>query len=1228
MKNGTLRFIPLQSDLCLNKQKVDISDFKGWQKCNAPVYGDCLSPLYKKNENHHDIYIGNDTYDFSEGKLYKNGTEVLSGAGSNKIKKTKFARQDITSVSVKSDSSDFIACKETGSTSFDVIFNNDVHSYTINNAQRIVKTKCFGDSSFGGCIALYLHANGKYGYFVAWQYNETMYTSYGEYSPTLFDWEITSPLIQVAYKSGIGYIVSIFNNSGANITETQVKNFVIANSTIYDNVTFNSDLSVVRYNTIANPCNMRANVTNREIHGVYSYGQDDPPTPPSFYYKIQQEIEFSWEGNFPLTSISLVGNNGAIDTLTVTQTENTRKNIKTRITYEGVYVDANTGFTTPTYVIERYGASAWETVATGSGTYVGQGMFGHIGRFYKVPDATVSPVKIVYSYISNSVPDDPTSAGEDIAWSAMATINEGVTVYSNYAVNFPYDNQRSPVFPLSSPTDTIFSGIFDAEGSTVSCFVPIGNPSFILGGESNGEIDIAYGIGQNYYNWSMSSPYTFYKYTKEVFTNPSLKDCDCILDDGRCYCVTPLVPSTDTPIPMKMLSLAGTPTSFDTTSRKITYTSIATFNISYEVTNNIYPKYYSGMSMSLQDKYLRIIYKFKADFRDENEIFFLVDSADIVTAEGKNVYLYPGVVQESDTNIQGACVNWWTNGGAYGDTHFRLLFNNNIISNIACYEKADFIGTILADWFTIDPDFNISWGTDRLVYKDNTGNVWLVQFTDTPEWEYRVVENRYIVLNTTNYFNCYDTYTGLKRHWASDYNNRIMYGYGFSQYSVNAIFSDLLTKALFRGLIITGQNANYEMTQDTITSLELGAVIMDKCLKDYVSFFSCNTPYGAIEGIDLYRGDEDSTSALYICSYQNGLKYIDTDLTNPTAVYPIGNNGDVRYNPNLFTLFITSYNNKDMVISDGVAYKLVYYNNVIPIMSYYLLDGVESLVNAFVLQSTFYGVSETKLYQMNYSYGVGVEVVCDITNMEYLGALPTQALFWSAQNRAIYSFKGSCIMQLTQYANDLTNIFGKWYNPATQELFLDTNIGILVFSDLGTYCLEWSTETIQKSVRDIFFFTDYFIVNLIGDTTYSHYYSYNNKEGYESNKVYFITKYYGNGLVPITVNNIYIRLYDQADAGAEGFIKFKGYTITDKGTTTDLKEVHIGGEDNPTTNPPTVAGEQWDAETGTMLVKYTPQYNRGLGFALEVETTFPIIDIKFDYVENGTIESQIAHINI
>ena len=89
MKKGTLRLLPLQADLCLNKQKVDIEDFKGWNKNNAPVYGNCLSPLYKKNNTHHDFFIGDNNYDFTSGVLYKNGTAVLSGAGTKKIKKTQ-----------------------------------------------------------------------------------------------------------------------------------------------------------------------------------------------------------------------------------------------------------------------------------------------------------------------------------------------------------------------------------------------------------------------------------------------------------------------------------------------------------------------------------------------------------------------------------------------------------------------------------------------------------------------------------------------------------------------------------------------------------------------------------------------------------------------------------------------------------------------------------------------------------------------------------------------------------------------------------------------------------------------------------------------------------------------------------------------------------------------------------------------------------------------------------
>ena len=1243
MKNGSLRFIPLQADLCLNKQKVDITDFNGWQKCNAPVYGDCLSPLYKRDETHHDIYIGDDNYDFLNGVLYKNGNTVLSGVGSKKLKKTKVT-DSYSSMAVAEDNT-LVYLKETSATSVAVKIGEDsVRNITISTAQRIVLTKCFANSEYGifGCAILYLHTSGKYGYYLGWKTVSggvsTWYVSDGTGSPTLFNnFDVTAPLIQVGIFSSTAFIVSIFGNSGANISSTQVRNVGVFNNVVDDGFTFyDSALSqVVRYNTIKKETTISCSVTNYEFWQVLGTQR----------WGFCQEFKFEWDGTVELDKI-WVGGVSELDVkpvyignyLYLDADQKAAKYAKFRICYWG---DSKTNFY---HSFQSYAnaTAGWITRDEGSGLLTVESNTLGIFPCYKQGDVLDDTrMRVIYYYKTTSTPDDPTSAGTLVdgefyslsdhpTWKRSAqfaqvtTKNLQTTSWTGSIASYPAVQVAQTFADGTYVTGKGLSNITKLtlfqKNPTIGSFKWDTDPTWVMGTPSAYPATWKNEWGYNFTSTYRASIGAFYK---EPFSAPAFKECDCVMDDGRLYCVGALPSTTDTPLPMKMLGFVGTYGSYD--NHVVTYSSIASFNIAYEQNDevNIYPKYWVGMSITLQDKFLKIIYKFKSKTSSTDIIYFLIDSTEVRSASGKNIYLYPGVQSGSDTNLQGSCYNFGQTEG------WRLLFNTNMLSNIACFEKENYIGTILADWFSVDTDFYIACNSHTLFYRDNQKQIWrLDMVTQNEDWAYKLVENRYIILNTTNYFNCYDTQTGLKRHWASDYNNRIAYGYGFTQYAVNAQFESVLKAALFSGLIISGQNANYEQTQDSITSIELGALLYTECLKDYITFFSCDVPYGAIEGIDTYRGDGNSTSAIYICSYQNGLKYIDTDLTNPFAIYPIGQNADIRYNPNLYTVFITSYNNKDMVISDGVAYKLVYFNNVIPIMAYYLLDGVEGLVDAFVLQSTYYGVSPTRLYQMNYSNGVGVEVVADITNLEYLGALPTQALFWSAQNRAIYAFTGSCIMQLKQYANELTNIFGKWYNPATQELFLDTNIGLLVFSDLGTYCLEWETETAQKTIADIFFYPDKFLVNFVNNTNNTFYYSYNKLENYQSNGIKLLTKYYGNGLVPITVNNIYIRLYNQHTENAKGSITFTGHTITDIGTHTDTKTIQIGGIDDPTANPPEVAGEQWDTETNTMLVKYTPQYNRGLGFSLEVDTTFPIIDIKFDYVENGTIESQIAHINI
>ena len=1267
MKNGVLRFIPLQADLCLNKQKVDIEDFKGWQKCNAPVYGDCLSPLYKKEDDHHDIYIGNDTYDWESGALKKNGNTVWSSGSGHKLKKTKLTqRYDALAVT---DSVQTWVKIMSGNTIQYSFHGASANTLTISNCTQIVATKAFENTTNGiyGIACMYLHTNGKYGYMIMYNIGGTTYTKYGAGGVTTWDnFNVVSPLIQVGVVGATKFIVSFFGSSGANLGATEVKNVYVDGANVYDNPLFSDTTTYPDiYGTFDANTDVSVKIETTSITNFTTVSQADSGlTGQRYKTGINQQIEITMKAHPQPVTLTFMHYNYqggvGIESLVFPASESNQTYIRTVAYWTGVQTSDTPDFTSY--------SSYYSLNITGAGDPVS---ISRSGTGLITPDAkdlsTASSLLILPAYQQREVDQffvditykELTNANDTSApvynttksvrmyedgltlsnYSAMTRSTSGNTAWANYNEFALWGMMNRSLVQYGNTQDYI----------TPSAFNPYYCSSFKFkwkyygsGGVSVEPVTISFAVapyyangdptasdnGKQYYNVIPTNRmFSFYNPIKRLYNEQALKEVDCCMDDGHLYCVGALSSDTENPLPKKMLALSGSFVSFDAVSNTISYTSDASLSIAYDLDEeeNVFPKYYVGQTVSVQNYYLRIVYLFKAKKDDEENINIVVDNLAVAFGETP-AHLLGGVQVGTNANLQGGVYN--CPATTYGDG-WRLLFNNNILSNVGCYEKGSYVGTILADWFNVDGDFCVAFNKTQLYYKDNVGDIWkLEMITQDAEWDYRLVEDRYIVFNTTNYFNCYDTKTGVQRHWASDYNNRMLYGEGFSTYTNNAQFKALLEQERYNGFIITAQNANYEMTKDMITGLLLGAINYTGCLKDTVSFLSCEMPYGAIESIDLYRGDEGSTSALYVCSYSNKIKFVNNDLVNPYAVYPISENGDIQFNPNLFTMFIKSYNNKDMVISDGIAYRLVYFNNVVPVMAYYMLDGVEELIGAFVLQTSYYGVSESRLYQMNYSNGVGVEVVADITNMEYLGALPSQALFWSAQNRAIYSFKGNCIMTLMQYANELTGIYGKWYNPATQELFLDTNIGILVFSDLGTYCLEWETETDGASVKDIFFFKDHFIVNLIDDTEYSYYYSYNNLEGYTSNEIYIFTKYYGNGLVPITVNNVYVRLYNQSVANAEGTISFRGHTITDIGTQTDEKTVAIGGEDNPTANPPTVAGEEWDTPTDTMLVKYTPQFNRGLGFALEIHTTFPIIDIKFDYVENGSIESQIAHINI
>ena len=71
-------------------------------------------------------------------------------------------------------------------------------------------------------------------------------------------------------------------------------------------------------------------------------------------------------------------------------------------------------------------------------------------------------------------------------------------------------------------------------------------------------------------------------------------------------------------------------------------------------------------------------------------------------------------------------------------------------------------------------------------------------------------------------------------------------------------------------------------------------------------------------------------------------------------------------------------------------------------------------------------------------------------------------------------------------------------------------------------------------------------------------------------------------------------------------------TLTNTGATTETKTLNI-------------TPEMWDGETGTLLVRFQPKYQRCVGMSLAIESSFPIESISLSYTPDTV---QIAKENI
>ena len=538
---------------------------------------------------------------------------------------------------------------------------------------------------------------------------------------------------------------------------------------------------------------------------------------------------------------------------------------------------------------------------------------------------------------------------------------------------------------------------------------------------------------------------------------------------------------------------------------------------------------------------------------------------------------------------------WYTQYGAVAPfkyTNWRLLYNYGTISNISWGELGE-EGSILCDWNTIDDRFEISCTDTEIVYKDIEGihKITIEELTNNIQ----IFEDNYVLINTTSYLNCYDIRKGKMVHFASDFNNRCYTGWQASSYGFfvgSGSWKDAWESNKWESdtavmYCAAGQNVNYMITGNPIAS----------------SIFPPQNLYHVVKGKEFYFfGNNADIEVYYNLLYvytisKNSGKSINQELY-PDAQYPLASNNVNYFNIPLLLELIKTYNNKDMVKAGSMYYPVIYYNDVTPIFIYSTLGGLDGASDMFVIQSQFYAVMNGKICAVSYADNIiaGVEAIIDVTGMEFIGYLPTFALFYSPKNKCIYSFTGDANLELIEDASEIGELRNALYNSFTKTIHVITDKGVCIIGDT-IYMIEF------PDIAEMFF-TEEKTVLETEDKIY--YLSFDKlSDEYEVMPLEFETEFFGG------VNDSVITIYKWSmrfikDAVTNGTIKLSTVTLTDKGSETREKVYNLTAKD-------------WDPLTDSFYLQFAPENNKACGHKIRIESDFPLTSLVAQITTDGSL---------
>lgn len=553
------------------------------------------------------------------------------------------------------------------------------------------------------------------------------------------------------------------------------------------------------------------------------------------------------------------------------------------------------------------------------------------------------------------------------------------------------------------------------------------------------------------------------------------------------------------------------------------------------------------------------------------------------------------------------------------DDTFRVLYHGGVLQAVSIADDAETIGTLICGMSEIDDTSPISYkktvrSSDNVAYSElyyKDANSWVrVTVTPTPESlavgndpikpnfkrTFQVLNDRYILLNTSVYYNCFDIIDKKWYHFASDYNDRCIFTFENSNTKIPESLAEYLG-GCENWYFATAQGANYEaLNRPFISTLfppYVSAVPRQNIRMTKTVIQACYTPDE--EDIDLYRGRQVDIGNVpdYIysqvdlvgggsssTSYQNQ-KLVDTNYAFSFTL-----------TPSIFAKFIPGFINQGIILDNNHSYLQVFANTTKPIFAVNFVSQLEGVEAAFIIQGQYFVVINGSIYRYDSATST-ISAVINIGDMILLGYTPYQALFFSRTNRTVYTFVGDNTLSLLVQADEIEQIYSSVYNPNTCSIYVLASSGIYIFGsdqllrlDVKGYTRGYPLGLGAAFVSD----TDTMFIS----------YTRDNKPTWVQSDMKRIpieleTKFYGEGNNIKSVNDcVYIRLYDE-NKGA-GKVVLKCQTLNEGTWVSEEKTFDINSE-------------MWDKVHKTLFLRYQPKYQEGAGFSVSIKSPFCIASL-------------------